>query len=264
MNGVHEEQKVQPTLGKLKGNLILNHRKPPDGTIVSKNVLYDDCMNDFNERTPNDSMSGTLTEERSVFGRTTRNDNWRDEVNNKSNEPEIAPANREPPNLFCEQIARCSSEALISYHPGKRSSKRELDQERCGLRKEFDEIYRNPQATLQQLNKIHAKWLLHQYKRVHRLLELGGGNTNSPHHTCLKRQFELIADDRENWLNTLAAYSIIHNVAVTISREDIEDANVLDSLPPGTAKFDEQLKWVEEKAPAALHVHLRRRASRQA
>ena len=42
----------------------------------------------------------------------------------------------------------------------------------------------------------------------------------------MKRQFELIADDEQNWLSTLAAYSIIQNVAVTISRDDIEDANV--------------------------------------
>ena len=67
VNGVHEEQKVQPTLGKLKGNLILNHRKPPDGTIVSKNDLYDNCTNNINECTTRDSMSGTLTEERSVL-----------------------------------------------------------------------------------------------------------------------------------------------------------------------------------------------------
>ena len=208
-------------------------------------------------------MSGTLTEERSIFGRTTRNDNWRNEVNNKSNEPEIVPANREPPNDLYGQLLLGSVETLISYLPGKRNSKRDLDQERSGLQKEFDEIYSNPQATLQQLNTIHPKWLLHQYKRVHRLRELGGDNQNSSRHTCLKRQIVLIAEDYQNWLNTIAAYSIIHNVAVTISREDIEDANVLDSLPPGTAKFDEQLKWVEEKAPA-LHVLLQRRASRRA
>ena len=58
---VHEERKVQPTLEKLKGNLILNHRKPPDSTIVPPNNPYDVSTNDFTERTTRDNMSMPTT-----------------------------------------------------------------------------------------------------------------------------------------------------------------------------------------------------------
>ena len=197
-------------LEKLNKNSILNHWKPPDSTNNPTNDQFEDCANNFKERTTRDSTSIPTSDaltKRSVFGRHPGIDKPKEEVNNSSNELATDPANSEHANDLNERISRDSIETLTSYSPGKRSSKKDLDQEHSGLKEEFNEIYCGPQATLKQLNTIHSKWLLHQYKRVHRLSALEGDNQKSPHRSCMKRQFEINAHDYQNWLNTHAAYS---------------------------------------------------------
>ena len=146
-----------------------------------------------------------------------------------------------------------------SYSREKRSSNKELNLERCKLEEEFKKIYSCPQTTLEQLNTIHSKWLLHQYKRVHRFRALGGDNCESYYYKSLKCQYQNIGVDYQNWVNTLAAFSIINDVTIIIDRSDIKDVQIYDSLRTDTDSFDEQVEWIEGKARATFSL-LRRRA----
>ena len=99
------------------------------------------------------------------------------------------------------------------------------------------------------------KWILHQYKRVHRLRALEGeGHKSSAVLAALECQLEMIVEDYHNWLDTLAYYSINNGVTITINSADIEDANVFDPDQTGAATFDEEVEWVTEKAPALLVI----------
>ena len=88
--------------------------------------------------------------------------------------------------------------------------------ERGKLKKEFKETYGNLQATLEELNAIHAKWLHYQDKRIHRLHTLGRDE-------YIATTLETISEDYQNWLDILSVYAIIHNTTITISCSDIED-----------------------------------------
>ena len=124
------------------------------------------------------------------------------------------------------------------------------------MKKEFKETYGKLQATLEELNAIHAKWLHYQDKRIHRLHALGRDEYIA---TILKT----ISEDYQNWLDILSVYAIIHNTTITISCSDIEDVNVSDSLQSDAARFDHQVDWITNKAPAIFALLQRHARDRE-
>lgn len=202
-------------------------------------------------------------------------DRERDELTNDFNKNKLK-NHCKPPDSTNDPIADdhanknnectiCDSPSnAVPYTPAKRSKKKDLDLEHDKLEEEFNKIFNSPQATLDQLHRIYLKWLIHQYKRIHWLCALGGDNCESYCHAALQCQLEYGPNDYHDWLEKLAAYSMIHDIAVTINGEDIEDAKVLDSLQTGAAMFDDQVGWVTAKAPAffaLLQTHAKDRAN---
>ena len=192
VNSVREEQNVQPTLAKLKGNPILNHRKPPDSTIVSENDLYDDHVTDFNERTTRDSTpmptTSTPIEMNSKKLANLQHRNLRKDLNNNSIEPL---QKHSPKNLVKELNELIHSRNLniintfFSANPAKRTKRRELNLERIKLEDESKTIYSCTHPPLGQINSIQLKLMIHECKRAHQLGVLGGSNPNSPYHEFL-------------------------------------------------------------------------------
>ena len=174
---VHEEQKVQPTLEKLKGNLILNHRKPPDSTIVPANNPYDDFVNDFTERTTRDGMSmpttSSSTRKNSKKPTDLQNKNLQKESNNNFTDRLHKPSTKDLAKDFNELIHFRNINIINSFFPAKRSRKSELDLERIKLEEESGAIYSSNHPPLEQINSIQLKLMIHECKRAHRLGVLG-------------------------------------------------------------------------------------------
>ena len=177
---------------------------------------------------------------------------WSDDVTVKSYDV----PKPEEPVVWDEKIEEV--ESPVSEDPINIEDWDLLYLERGKLKEEFKETYGNLQVTLEELNTIHAKWLLHQYKRIHRLHALGSNN-------YMATISKTTAEDYQNWLDILSVYSIIHNTTITISSADIEEVDVSDSLQLGVAKFDYQLEWITERASkvfALLQQHARDRENR--
>ena len=258
VKNVHEEQKVQPTLEKLKGNLILNHRKPPDSTIVPPNNPYDDSMNDFTGRTTRDNMSmpttSSSTRKNSKKLTDLQNKNLQKESNNNFTDRLHKPSTKDLAKDFNELIHFQNINIINSFFPAKRSKKSELDLERIKLEEESGTIYSSAHPHLEQINSIQLKLMIHECKRAHRLGVLGGSNPNSPYHEFLLCQLGNVTYSLHEWLNKLCAYSITHEVDVTINQSDIEDVDALESLQIGADISDDQVEWNAEKASAMFAV----------
>ena len=56
-------------------------------------------------------------------------------------------------------------------------------------------------------------------------------------------------EDYHYWLNKLAQYSKNYGIPITICKEDIENANVIDSSQLVSTKFDDKVEWMTTNAP---------------
>ena len=180
-----DDQTTRPTVEKSNDKSILTYRKPPDSTNSAIDIVRTNVINES-------------TREHTVCHPNTMNvaskpngDQLRRSVEERTNDNYIpvhlVPSDRTPLVRLSERFAcKDSIDLLDSYSPEKRCSKKELDLERCKLEEEFKKIYSCTQTTLEQLNTIHSKWLLHQYKRVHRFCALGGENCDSHYYKFLK------------------------------------------------------------------------------
>ena len=258
---VHEERKVQPTSEKLKGNLILNHRKPPDSTIVPPNNPHDVSTNDFTERTTRDGMSmpttSTSTEMNSKKLMNLQHRNLQKESNNNSIDRLHKPSAKNLVKDFNELIHSRNLNIIKSLFPAipaKRILLRDLDREWMKLDEESETIYSSTHPPIDQINSIQLKLMIHECKRALRLGRLGGSNPNSNHYKSLQRQLGDVTNSLHEWLNKLCAYSLTHEVDVTINRSAIEDVDALASLQIGLDISDTQVEWNAEKASAVFAV----------
>ena len=99
---------------------------------------------------------------------------------------------------------------------------------------------------------------MNQYKRVYRYRSMGGDTTGNRFHAALQNKFNGIRMEFYYWTSKLAEYSTKHGVSITINKEDIEKANVIEPLLKGVSKFDVQVEWATENAPIffdLLRIH---------
>ena len=131
---------------------------------------------------------------------------------------------------------------------------RDLDREWIKLEEESETIYSSTHPPLEQINSIQLKLMIHECKRAHRLDRLGGSNPHSHHYKSLQRQLGEVTNSLHKWLNKLCAYSLTHEVDVSINRSAIEDVDALASLQIGLDISDNQVDWNAEKASAVFAV----------
>ena len=255
-SAVSHEQCKRPTLEKINDNPILDHRKPPDSTNFLSGIVQ---MNEIVKRTTSSSPKEAIpyspakrSKENEKKDLELERDKLQNDVKTSLNDHTDDPTDYDRAKDLNERTDWENKSCKLINSLAKRSKKKDLDRERCKLKEEFKKIYSSLHVTLEQLNTIHLKWPIHQYKRAHWLCALGGTNCENYCHAALKCQFEIITNNYQNWLDTLAAYSIIHDVTISIARVDIEDAKVLNSFQAGAATFDDQVEWIKEKAPALL------------
>ena len=118
---------------------------------------------------------------------------------------------------------------LISYSPTKRYKGKELDLERDEIKYELVKTHKNCEhITLEQLNTVYLKWMIHLYKRVQRLCALGGDKQSNYCHKPLMRQFEIIQEEYQKWMDNLVVHANVRNAAVIINQTDFVNAKILD------------------------------------
>ena len=79
------------------------------------------------------------------------------------------------------------------------------------------------------------------------------------------RQFEIIQEEYQNWLDNLVAHAHVRDAAITINQMDFVNAKVLDRSQAGIESFDDHVEWIEDKAPALfalLQRYVRHRQNR--